>query len=52
VTFRPFLPSEFGQVTVILDSYVPEPDDKSAAARIAASYNKAVHPQNRHVHSW
>ena len=42
VSFRPhYLPREFGQITVIL-VYVPGPDNKLAAERIAESYNNAV----------
>ena len=42
VSFRPFyLPREFGEVTVIL-TYVPGPDDKAAAERIAQSYSAAL----------
>lgn len=40
--FRPFyLPREFVQITVIL-TYVPEPDDDAAGARIAECYNDAL----------
>lgn len=42
VSFRPYyLPREFGQVTVIL-VYVPGPNDKEAAERIAESYHTAL----------